>query len=147
MNAAKTAKRPVDAAQAWAESMTDEIDLEGLRSSAEDAAHKATNWIADNSAEAAALASEAAHMAGDWLGHVAETATDWIEDQSARAVSVVPAVAAKRARRRWWLVGGAVGVIALVFFFYDPDKGPQRRSKLKRAFSTKKRQAAPDSSA
>lgn len=147
MNATRTSKKAADTAQAWAGSVAEEIDLDRLLASAEDAAHKATSWIADSSAEAAAHASDAAHRAGDWLEHVAETTTDWIEDQSARAVAMVPAVAAKRARqrRRRWLIGSAVAVVAL-FYFYDPDKGRARRAKLKNLFSRKKTQSATDQS-
>lgn len=140
MNATKTYQKATETAQAWASNLAQEVDLDKLdvdkmKASAEQAAQAASTWAADASADAAARASKAAHVAGDWLEQVSGTATDWVEEQSAKAMAMLPAAqAARRARRRRWIFGSVIA-LGVIFYFYDPDKGRTRRAKVKNMFS------------
>lgn len=137
MKATETYRQAADAAQSWASQLADDVDFEKVRQSTERAAQKATEWAADSSA----VAGEAAHRVGDWFEKASDSATDWIEDQSSKAIAMLPAVkAARRARRRRWIIGSVIAAF-LLFYFYDPDKGRERRAKLTGMFRKKSKSA------
>lgn len=111
MNATKTGRNAMSSAEEWASQLIDELpDLETVK----------------------AVAAEAAHRAGEWVGEASGTAADWIGGASQQALTLVPALAAKQARRRrMW--GWSLALVPLAYFF-DPKRGSERRAKVKAWF-------------
>jgi hypothetical protein len=122
-------RQAADKAQEVLSSVIDDIPVKEISDSAASTAHRFADFLVDSTERATDRAEE-------MLAKASATASDSAVALQKQAASMLPAAAAKRARRRKFIGFAVVAVPAI--YFLDPRHGAERRQNVKDWFASKR---------